>query len=131
MTGIINKSALEDIEGIHPPLLLQRQFAARAVETRLTQIDQAASRRRLDDLFQSMLNQAFNLFHIEMFLWQLSPILHHQRTRRHQHHSPPRHSRRTLRRQRLRNRRPAPRSLELNSSRRDPQIRALPSIQYP
>jgi type I restriction enzyme, S subunit len=60
MTGIINKSSLEEIEAIHPPLALQREFAARASEIRALEAEQAASRQRLDELFQSMLHRAFN-----------------------------------------------------------------------
>jgi type I restriction enzyme S subunit len=43
-----------------PPLPLQKEFAARVSDIRAMQADQAASRRRLDDLFQSMLHRAFN-----------------------------------------------------------------------
>ncbi|MBI5316378.1 MAG: restriction endonuclease subunit S [Nitrospirae bacterium] len=43
-----------------PPLTLQKQFAARVSEIRAMKIEQAASRRRLDDLFQSILHHAFN-----------------------------------------------------------------------
>jgi type I restriction enzyme S subunit len=60
MTGIINKSALESISIIRPPLPLQNKFAQRVTEVRALQTDQVASRRRLDDLFQSMLHRAFN-----------------------------------------------------------------------
>jgi type I restriction enzyme, S subunit len=42
-----------------PPLTLQKQFAARVSEIRAVQAEQAASRRRLDDLFQSLLHRAF------------------------------------------------------------------------
>jgi type I restriction enzyme S subunit len=42
-----------------PPLSLQKEFAARVSEIRALQAEQAASRRRLDDLFQSMLHRAF------------------------------------------------------------------------
>jgi len=42
-----------------PPLPLQKQFAARVSEIRAMQAEQAASRRRLDDLFHSMLHRAF------------------------------------------------------------------------
>ena len=42
-----------------PPLTLQKEFAARVSEIRAMQAEQAASRRRLDDLFQSMLHRAF------------------------------------------------------------------------
>jgi type I restriction enzyme S subunit len=42
-----------------PPLTLQKEFAARVSDIRTMQAEQAASRRRLDDLFQSMLHCAF------------------------------------------------------------------------
>jgi type I restriction enzyme S subunit len=42
-----------------PPLPLQHEFAARVAEIRALQDLQAESRRRLDDLFQSMLHRAF------------------------------------------------------------------------
>ena len=42
-----------------PALVLQKEFAARVSEIRVLQAEQAASRRRLDDLFQSMLHRAF------------------------------------------------------------------------
>jgi type I restriction enzyme S subunit len=59
MTRIINKSALEMIPAINPPLPLQRQFAARVAEVRELEAAQAASRQRLDDLFRSLLDCAF------------------------------------------------------------------------
>lgn len=43
-----------------PPFALQNEFAARVSEIRTLQAEQAASRRRLDNLFQSMLYRAFN-----------------------------------------------------------------------
>ncbi len=43
-----------------PPLPLQKEFAQRAIEIRELEADQAASRQRLDDLFQSMLHRAFS-----------------------------------------------------------------------
>jgi type I restriction enzyme, S subunit len=43
-----------------PPLPLQKQFASRVAEIRELEGEQATSRRRLDDLFQSMLHRAFN-----------------------------------------------------------------------
>ncbi|HEV2177608.1 MAG TPA: restriction endonuclease subunit S [Terriglobia bacterium] len=58
----IGKLALFRIERLRfglPPLPLQRQFAARVAEIRALEAQQAASRRRLDDLFQSMLHRAF------------------------------------------------------------------------
>lgn len=42
-----------------PPLPLQKEFAARVSEIRGMKSAQSASRRRLDDLFQSMLHRAF------------------------------------------------------------------------
>jgi type I restriction enzyme, S subunit len=42
-----------------PPLSLQVEIAARVSEIRAMQTEQATSRRRLDDLFQSMLHRAF------------------------------------------------------------------------
>jgi type I restriction enzyme S subunit len=43
-----------------PPLPLQQQFAQRVTEIHEMEAEQTGSRRRLDDLFQSMLHQAFN-----------------------------------------------------------------------
>jgi type I restriction enzyme S subunit len=43
-----------------PPLPLQKEFSARVSEIRRIQAVQGASRRRLDDLSQSMLHRAFN-----------------------------------------------------------------------
>ena len=59
MTGIINKSSLEQIESISPPLSVQKEFGSKVTEIRMMQADQAASRQRLDDLSQSMLHRAF------------------------------------------------------------------------
>ena len=42
-----------------PPMSLQEEFAARVAEIRAMQTEQATSRRRLDNLFQSMLHRAF------------------------------------------------------------------------
>jgi type I restriction enzyme S subunit len=42
-----------------PPMELQRRFSAAAAESRALQTAQAASRKRLDDLFQSFLDRAF------------------------------------------------------------------------
>ncbi|MCI0625397.1 MAG: restriction endonuclease subunit S [Acidobacteria bacterium] len=55
----INMTQLRGLPVPIPPLSLQRQFAARVAEIRAMQVQQAASRRRLDDLFQSLLHQAF------------------------------------------------------------------------
>lgn len=43
-----------------PPLPLQNEFARRVTEIRELQAEQAVNRRRLNDLFQSMLHRAFN-----------------------------------------------------------------------
>lgn len=56
----INQTAIEQIRLPVPPLPLQKEFAARVTEIRVLQAKQSASRRRLDDLFQSMLHRAFN-----------------------------------------------------------------------
>jgi len=42
-----------------PPLPLQKEFAAHVTDIRAMESHQAESRRRLDDLFRSMLHQAF------------------------------------------------------------------------
>jgi hypothetical protein len=41
-------------------MLLQKEFAARVTEIRAVQTGQAASRTRLENLFESMLHRAFN-----------------------------------------------------------------------
>jgi len=59
----IGKLALFRIEQISfplPPLSLQQQFARRVTEIRALEAAQAASRLRLEALFQSMLHRAFN-----------------------------------------------------------------------
>ena len=43
-----------------PPLSLQKEFAQRVAEIRKLEVEQAASRAKLDSLFQSMLHRAFN-----------------------------------------------------------------------
>jgi type I restriction enzyme S subunit len=60
MTGIINKSSLEQIESINPPPSVQKEFGCKVREIRMMQADQATSRQRLDDFFQSMLHRAFS-----------------------------------------------------------------------
>ena len=58
----IGKLALFRIEQITfpiPPLSLQKEFAQLVAEIRELELAQAASRKRLDDLFQSMLHRAF------------------------------------------------------------------------
>ncbi len=56
----INLGDLKKLPVPVPPLSLQKEFAARVSEIRAVQAEQTASRRRLDDLFQSMLHRAFN-----------------------------------------------------------------------
>jgi type I restriction enzyme S subunit len=56
---ILKKSLFERIQIPVPPLPLQKDFAVRVTEIRAVQTDQSASRKRLDDLFQSMLHRAF------------------------------------------------------------------------
>ena len=48
-----------ELTGSDMKVLLQEEFAARVGEIRVMQADQSASRKRLDDLFQSMLHRAF------------------------------------------------------------------------
>lgn len=55
----LNRVQLDSIESPVPPLTLQKEFAARVSEIRAMQTEQAASRRRLENLFQSMLHRAF------------------------------------------------------------------------
>ncbi len=59
MTRIINKSELEKIPAIIPPPPLQRQFATRVTEIRELETAQAVSRKRIKELFQSLLHRAF------------------------------------------------------------------------
>ena len=56
----INSKELKSIPVPVPPLPLQKEFAARVMEIREMEAAQAASRRRIDHLFQSMLHRAFN-----------------------------------------------------------------------
>ncbi|MEC4890471.1 MAG: restriction endonuclease subunit S [Nitrospira sp.] len=55
----INMTQLRALPVPLPPLFLQKEFAARVSEIRAMQAEQAASRRRLDDLFHSMLHRVF------------------------------------------------------------------------
>lgn len=55
----VNAKQLASIRLPLPPLPLQKEFAARVSEIRAMQAEQAASRRRLENLFQSMLHRAF------------------------------------------------------------------------
>ncbi len=56
----INSKELQAIELPVPPLPLQKEFAKRVTEIRELEAKQAASRQRLESLFQSMLHRAFN-----------------------------------------------------------------------
>ena len=56
----ISKSRLLTLPIELPPLPLQKEFARRVTEIRELEASQAASRTRLDALFQSMLHRAFN-----------------------------------------------------------------------
>jgi type I restriction enzyme, S subunit len=56
----INLGDVKKIPVPLPPLPLQRQFAARVSEVRALEEGQTASRKRLDDLFQSLLHHAFS-----------------------------------------------------------------------
>lgn len=55
----INLKILSELMIPVPPLPLQKKFAARVSEIRAVQAEQAASCRRLENLFQSMLHRAF------------------------------------------------------------------------
>jgi type I restriction enzyme S subunit len=56
----INLRILSELTLPVPPLPLQREFAKRVIEIRGLEAEQAASRGRLEDLFQSLLHRAFN-----------------------------------------------------------------------
>src|ERR1039458_1190607 len=56
----ISKPKVMSLEVPVPPLALQKKFAERVMEICALAAAQAASRQRLDNLFQSMLHQAFN-----------------------------------------------------------------------
>jgi type I restriction enzyme S subunit len=56
----LETDALKRLSMLWPPLSLQKEFAARVSKLRELEAGQAASRQRLDDLFQSMLHRAFN-----------------------------------------------------------------------
>mgnify|MGYP001581632462 CR=1 FL=1 len=55
----INMTQLRALPVPLPPLPLQKEFAARVSEVQALQVAQAASHRRLDDLFASILDKAF------------------------------------------------------------------------
>lgn len=61
--GIANRDlGLTQMMGMRiyiPPLPLQREFGTRAEDIRRLEAEQATSRQRLDDLFQSLLHRAF------------------------------------------------------------------------
>ena len=56
----ISKPKVMTLEVPVPPLPLQKEFAQRAAKIRDLQATQAASRLRLEALFQSLLQRAFN-----------------------------------------------------------------------
>jgi type I restriction enzyme S subunit len=56
----INLKILSELKIPVPPLPLQKEFSERLTEIRELESGQAASRRRLEELFQSLLNRAFN-----------------------------------------------------------------------
>lgn len=55
----INMTQLRALPVLLPPFSLQKEFAARVSDIRAMQAEQAIGRRRLDELFQSMLHRAF------------------------------------------------------------------------
>jgi type I restriction enzyme S subunit len=55
-----NLTALRNWRLVLPPLALQKEFATRVSEIRWLESEQAASRLRLDALFQSLLHHAFS-----------------------------------------------------------------------
>jgi type I restriction enzyme S subunit len=55
----INTEGLGTIPFPIPPLPLQKDFASRVTEIRRLEAEQATSRRRLEELFQSLLHRAF------------------------------------------------------------------------
>lgn len=55
----INSQELKSIQLPVPPVSLQMIFAARVSEIRALEFEQAKSFRRMDDMFQSLLNRAF------------------------------------------------------------------------
>ncbi len=56
---LVSGNRIYPIPILVPPLSLQKEFSQRVMEIRGLESEQAASRRRLDDLFQSMLDRAF------------------------------------------------------------------------
>lgn len=55
----LNSTQVSETPFLCPPFALQKEFAARVTEIRAMQTEQSAGRKRLDDLFQSMLHRAF------------------------------------------------------------------------
>lgn len=56
----INLAEIRNFTVLVPPLSLQREFAKRVAEIQELEAEQAASRRRLEDLFQSLLQHVFS-----------------------------------------------------------------------
>ncbi len=56
----LNLRTIKAIKIPIPPLSLQKKFAKRVTEIRELGAKQTASKKRLDDLFQSLLHRAFN-----------------------------------------------------------------------
>jgi type I restriction enzyme S subunit len=56
----LNSTQVSATPFVCPPLSLQMEFAQRVAEIREMEDRQAASRRRLENLFQSILHQAFD-----------------------------------------------------------------------
>jgi len=54
-----NSKIIKGLKVRVPPLPLQREFAAQVAEVRAMEAKQTESRRRLDDLFASLLHRAF------------------------------------------------------------------------
>lgn len=57
--SFVQTNTLKSLSIPLPPLPLQKEFKARLAEIRAMEASQASSRRRLDDLFQSLLHRAF------------------------------------------------------------------------
>ena len=55
----LNSTQVAETPFFCPPLLLQKEFAQRVTEIREMEAGQAASRKRLEELFKSMLHRAF------------------------------------------------------------------------
>jgi type I restriction enzyme, S subunit len=56
----IRQAELREVHIPIPPLSLQKDFAMRVAEIRLLEAQQSSSRKRLGELFQSMLHRAFD-----------------------------------------------------------------------